>query len=116
MGQTPTLRRHSDPVDDGRYEEEAPENSTTDDEDDHTDKLSIRDKLRSCEGRECRCHRRRRTPRPCREQGDDTTEHNNQDPNEHEESSHDADSNACFDEIPEDNPEDVLESWVDYRK
>ena len=30
---------------------------------------------------------------------DDTTEHNNQDPNEHEESSHDADSKPCFDEI-----------------
>ena len=51
---------------------------------------------------------------PDSEQGDDTTEHNNQDPNEHEERSHDADSNPCFDEIPEDNPEDELEPWVDY--
>ena len=48
------------------------------------------------------------------EQGDDTTEHSNQDLNEHEESSHDADSNPCFDEIPEDNPEDELEPWVDH--
>ena len=28
-------------------------------------------------------------------------------------SSHNADSNPCFDEIPEDNPEDELEPWVD---
>ena len=50
------------------------------------------------------------------EQGDDTIEHNNQDPNEHEESSHDADSNPCIDEILEDNPEDELEQWVEYVK
>ena len=31
---------------------------------------------------------------------------------EHEESSH-ADSNPCFDEIPEDNPESEREPWVD---
>ena len=37
---------------------------------------------------------------------DDTTEHNNQDRNGHGESSHHADSNPCFDEISEDNPED----------
>ena len=45
--QTGTLRRHGDPMtplrirnvdDDGRYEEEAPDNATTDDEDDHTNK------------------------------------------------------------------------------
>ena len=53
---------------------------------------------------------------PDSEQGDDTTEHNNQDPDEHEESSHDADSNPCFDEIPEDSPEDEQEPWVDYMK
>ena len=41
---------------------------------------------------------------------DDTTEHNNQD----EESSLDADGNHCFDEIPEDNPEDELGPWFDY--
>ena len=46
---------------------------------------------------------------PFSEQGDDMTEHNNQEPNEHEESSHDADSNPCFDEIPDDNPEDELQ-------
>ena len=54
-GQTQTLRRHSEPVtpprirnvdDDGRYEEEAPDNSTTDDEDDHMDKETGRYKLR----------------------------------------------------------------------
>ena len=43
---------------------------------------------------------------------DDTTEHN-QGFNEHEESSYDADSNPCSDEISEDNPEDELEPWVD---
>ena len=53
---------------------------------------------------------------PYSEQGDDTTEHNNQDLNDQEESSHDADSNPCFDEIPEANPEDELEPWVDYAK
>ena len=52
---------------------------------------------------------------PYSEQGDDTTEHNNQDPNDQEESSHDADSNPCFDEIPEANPEDELEPWVDHK-
>ena len=45
---------------------------------------------------------------------DDKTEHNYQDLNEHEESSHDADSNPCFDGITEDNPEDKIEPWVDY--
>ena len=54
-------------------------------------------------------------PRPCSERGDDTTDHNKQDPNEYEESSHDADSNLRFDDIPEDNPEDELEPWVDYK-
>ena len=29
---------------------------------------------------------------------------------------HGADSKTCFDEIPEDNPEDELESWADYIK
>ena len=43
---------------------------------------------------------------------DDTTEHNNQDLDEHEESSHDADSNPCFDESSEDNPADEQEPWV----
>ena len=46
----------------------------------------------------------------------DTTEHNNQDTIEHEESNHDADSNACVDEIPEDNPEDEPIRWVDHIK
>ena len=54
-------------------------------------------------------HRRRRTPRP------DTTEHNNQDLNEHEESSHDADSNSCFDDITEDNPEDEPTGTLQYQ-
>ena len=100
--------------DDGRYEEEAPDNSTTDDEDDHTDKETNRNKLRSCAGRERDDVTADVEPTtPDSEQGDDTTEHNNQDLNEHEESSHDADSNPCFDEIPEDNPEDELEPWVD---
>ena len=44
---------------------------------------------------------------------DDTTEHSNHDLDEHEEGSHDADSKSCFDEIPEDNPEDELEPLVD---
>ena len=44
----------------------------------------------------------------------DDTECDIQDLNQHEESSHDADNNPCFDEIPEDNPEDELEPWVDY--
>ena len=44
----------------------------------------------------------------------DTTEHINQDLNKHEESSHDADSDPCFDDISEDNAEDELEPWVDY--
>ena len=47
------------------------------------------------------------------EHGEDTTERSNQDRNEHEESK---DSNTCFDEIPEDNPKDDLEPWVDYTK
>ena len=34
--------------------------------------------------------------------------------NEHEDSSDDADSNPCFDEIPEDNPKDELEPRVGY--
>ena len=45
---------------------------------------------------------------------EDTIEHNQQDLHEHEESSHDADSNTCFDEISEDDPEDELEPWVGY--
>ena len=67
--------------------------------------------MHSCACREHRRHRRRRTPRPRLRSGDDTTEHSNQDLNEHEESSHDADSNPCFDEMPEDE----LEMWVDYK-
>ena len=69
-------------------------------------------------GRACRelrrRYRRRRTHDPDSEPVDDTTEHKNQDLNEHEESSHGADSNPCFDEISEDNPEDALEPCVDY--
>ena len=51
QGQTQTLRRHSDPItpqrirnvdDDGRSEEEAPDNAATDDEDDRTDKETTR--------------------------------------------------------------------------
>ena len=44
---------------------------------------------------------------------DDTIEHNNQDLSVHEEGIHDADSNPCFDEISEDNPDDELEPRVD---
>ena len=51
---------------------------------------------------------------PDSEPEDDTTEHNHPDLNEHEESSLDADSNPCFDEISEDKPEDELEPWVDH--
>ena len=51
---------------------------------------------------------------PDSEHGDDTTEHNNQDFNEHEESSHDAESNLCFGEISDDEPDDKLEAWVDH--
>ena len=69
--------------DNGRNEEEAPDNATTDDEDDHTDKKN-----------------RKRS-------------HNNQDFNEHGESSHDGDSNHCF-EISEDNPADEREPWVNH--
>ena len=46
---------------------------------------------------------------PDNEPVDDTTKHNNQDLNEHEERGHDADSSPCFDEISGDNPEDELE-------
>ena len=53
---------------------------------------------------------------PISEPEDDTTEHNHQDPNEHEESSHDADSNSWFDEIPKDNPEDELDRTVGLQK
>ena len=53
---------------------------------------------------------------PDSEQGDDTTQHNNQDPNEHIQSCHDAGSNSCFDEISGDNPEDELELWADIIK
>ena len=45
---------------------------------------------------------------PDSEAADDTTEHLN----EYEESSHNAESNHCFDSISNDNPED--EQWVDY--
>ena len=45
---------------------------------------------------------------------DDTTEHNHQDLNEHEESRHDAGSNLSFDEISNDNPEDELQPWINY--
>ena len=48
---------------------------------------------------------------PDSEQGHDTTEHNNQGVYQHEESSHDSDSNPCLDEIPKDE----LEPWVDSR-
>ena len=46
---------------------------------------------------------------PNMEPEDDTTEQNRQDLNEHEESSHDADSNAFFDEISHDTPENEQE-------
>ena len=49
---------------------------------------------------------------PDSERVDATTQHHNPDPNEHEESSHDADSNPWFDESSEDYPEDKLERWV----
>ena len=49
---------------------------------------------------------------PDSEPVDDMTD--NQDLHKHEESSHDADSTPCFDEISEDNPEDELDLWVDY--
>ena len=44
-----------------------------------------------------------------------TTEPNPQDPDEHEESSHDADNNPSFDEDPNDEPEDEVEPWVDHK-
>ena len=44
----------------------------------------------------------------------DTTEHNNEDLDEHDESSHDADSNRSSDDTSADNPEDELQSRVDY--
>ena len=47
------------------------------------------------------------------EQGDDTTEHNNQDlTSTSRAATHDADTSSCFDEAPADEPE----SWVDYMK
>ena len=57
---------------------------------------------------------RRRYRRPDGELESDTTEPNHQGLNEHEESSHDADSNPSFDEVPDDDPEDELEPIVDY--
>lgn len=51
---------------------------------------------------------------PDSDKGDDTTEHNNQDLDEHEESSPDTDSSPCFDDTSEDDPEDELGAWVDF--
>ena len=99
---------------DGRNEEEAPDNATTDDEDDHT-----------CTETTCKCHA---AAHPASvddtadaepddsnsELEDDTTEHNHQDLNSHKEGSHDADSNTSFDEISNHNPEDELGPWVDF--
>ena len=86
-GQTQTLRRHSDLI--------TPLRSRT------TDVASVDDNA-DVEDHD-----------PDSAQVDDTTEHNNQHVNEHEESSYDADSNPCFDNISEDIPEDELEPRVD---
>ena len=52
---------------------------------------------------------------PDSELENDSTEPNHQGLIEHEESSHDADSNHfSFDEVPNDDTEGVLEPWVDY--
>ena len=121
--QTQPLRRHIDSitplhirnVDDDGTNEEAPDIATTDDEDDRAD--NARETGQSCAAAQAASvddtadvdpHD------PDSEQEDDTTAHHNQDLNEHEESSHHADSNLCFDQISEDNPEDELEPWVDY--
>ena len=94
----PTLRRHSDPIapqrirneDDGRNEQEAPDNATTDEEDDHADNRKNGKSYAAAHAANVELHD------PDSEPVDGTTEHNNQDMNEHEESSHDADSNPCF--------------------
>ena len=99
---TPSLLYDVD--DDGRNEEEAPDKSTTVDVDDHTEKE--RQTGKSCAS----AHADVETHDPDSEQGHDTTEHNNQDPNEHAGRSHDADSNPCLDEIQE----DALAPWVDH--
>ena len=72
-GHTQTLRRQCDPItplriknvdDDGKTEEDAPENATMDDEDDRTDKKKNNIlHSRSCACSERRQHHRRRTPR-----------------------------------------------------
>ena len=49
-------------TDDGRDEDETPDNTTTDDEDYHTDEKKIRKQSRSCTSRERRLRRRRRAP------------------------------------------------------
>ena len=71
-GQTQTLRRYSDPItllririldDDGRNEEEAPDNATTDDEEDHTDREK-QVKVTKLRMPRSSTTRQRRTPRP----------------------------------------------------
>ena len=99
---------------DGRDEEGTPDNTTTDDEDDHTDKETSRCKCLAAAHAASVDDTADGEPHdPDIEPEDDTTEPNHQGLNEHEESSRDADSNPSFDEVPNDNPEDELAPGVD---
>ena len=88
---TPSLLYASRNVDDdGRTEDEPPENVTTDEEDDHTDKEktgkghAVAHAASVDDSADVEPHD------PDNEPVDDTTEHNNQDLSEHDKSSHDA--------------------------
>ena len=120
--QTEALRRHGDITlarvrnvdEDGRYEEEAPENSTVDYE----------GRIIQMNRKPCKCPTTIHTESvddiadgelhdPDSEPEDDTTEPNSQDPNEQEESSHDASINSSFNDVPEDDElENEQESGV----
>ena len=121
QGQTQTLRRCSDPITpcaSGTWtttEEMKKELQTTQR---RMTKMIIQTKrkTRKCHAAAARCerrrYRRRRTPRPRQRAGG--RHEGTQGPNEHEGISHDADSNSSFDEVPNDDPEDELEPWVDH--
>ena len=92
--------------DDDRNDEEAPDNATTVDEDDHPDRGEKQVKVTKLrvwfdvdDTADVEPHD------PDSEPEDDTAEHNHLIINVHPESSHDADSNLSFDEIFINSPE-----------
>ena len=95
--------------DDGRNEEKAPDNATTDDEDDQCRQRKTGKGHAAAHVASVDDTADVETHDPDSEPENDTTEHNHQDLNEHQESSH----HSC-DEISNDNPEDELEPWFDY--